>query len=232
MTLLSLAQSCAIRIGIQSPSTVISNASVEVQELLEFLQEEGRELAKRGKWQILTKEFTFATTATETQTNFSVSDLDRFVPDTIWNRSRKLPLFGPLNSKEWQAIKSLSSSPVTNSFTYRGGLFLMSPTPSAGENIYGEYISKNFCQATSGGATKSAWSVDTDVGVLDERIMGLGAIVRFKAAKGLDYTTDIAKYETQVQQALEQDKPDSTIDLAGVHRRGPGIVIPEGSWPL
>lgn len=231
MTILSMVQSCAVRIGIQIPSTVIGNSSVEVSELLEFAQEEGRELVKRGDWQMLRKEFTFATTATETQTNYATTDVDRFIADTIWNRTRKLPLFGPLNAKEWQSVKSLSASPVYNSFTFRGGNFLISPTPTAGDNVYGEYISKNFCQ-TSGGAGQSAWAADTDTGVLDERIMGLGVIVRFKAAKGLDYSTDIAKYETQVQQALEQDKPSGTIDMAGIRRRGPGVVVPEGSWPL
>lgn len=226
-----MVQSSAVRIGVQKPSTVSSNTNIEVMELLEFAQEEGRELAKRGAWQVLRKEFTFATSAAETQSNYSITDLDRFIADTIWNRTRKLPLFGPLNPKEWQAIKSFSSSPITNSFTLRGGIFLMSPTPTAGDNVYGEYFSKNFCQS-SGGTGQSSWAADTDTGVLDERIMGLGIIVRFKAAKGLDYSTDLAKYETQVQQALEQDKPDRAIDLAGVRRSGPGIVIPEGSWNL
>ena len=114
MSLLTLVQSVATKIGIQRPSTVISNTATEVLELLEFAQEEGRELVKRGDWQILRSEYTFDTTATETQTNFSVSDLGRFIPDTVWNRTRRLPLFGPLNSKEWQAIKSFGSSPVQN----------------------------------------------------------------------------------------------------------------------
>lgn len=231
MTLLSMISSCAVRIGVQSPSTVISNNSVEVQELLEFAQEEGRELVKRGAWQILRKEFTFVTTATETQTNFSVSDLDRFIPNTIWNRTRKIRLYGPLKPKRWQFVKALSASPVYNSFTYRGGLFLMSPTPTAGDNVYGEYISKNFCQTGSTG--QSAWAADTDTGVLDERIMGLGIIVRFKASKGLDFSTDLAKYETQVMQALEQDGIDADIDLGDDPAPiGPGVTIPEGSWNL
>lgn len=232
MSLLTLVQSVATKIGIQRPSTVISNTATEVLELLEFAQEEGRELVKRGDWQILRSEYTFDTTATETQTNFSVSDLGRFIPDTVWNRTRRLPLFGPLNSKEWQAIKSFGSSPVQNTFTYRGGNFLISPTPTAGDHVYGEYISKNFCQS-AGGTGQSAWAADTDVGVLDEYIMGLGVIVRWKAAKGLDFSADLGKYETQVEQALEQDKPSGTIDLGyPLAKRRPGIVVPEGNWNL
>ncbi len=230
MSLLTMVQDCATKIGISRPSTIVGNSSIEVVELLAFAQEEGAELVKRGDWGILQKEYTFATTATETQTNFSVSDLDHFIDETHWNRSRRLPLFGPLNPQEWQNVKAFTTSPVKDSFRYRGGLFLLNPVPAAGENIYGEYVSKNFCQS-SGGTGQDAWAADTDTGVLSERIMGLGVIVRFKAAKGLDFATDLAKYETQVLTALEKDKPSRTVDMSGDGmRRQPGVVVPDGNW--
>jgi hypothetical protein len=46
-----------------------------------------------------------------------------------------------------------------------------------------EYQSTYFCQS-SAGADQSAWAADTDVGVLDENLMELGVIWRFKKKNG------------------------------------------------
>lgn len=231
MSLLTITRNAAIKIGVNVPSSVIDNTDQEIIELLAFAQEEGKELARRHDWQILRKEKTFTTLATEAQEALP-SDFGRFVNETFWNRTRKHPLFGPLTPQEWQYNKNWASSPVTDSFTVRGGLILIDPTPTAGETMAYEYISKNFCQS-SGGTVQSAWAADDDTGILDEYLIELGVIARFKLSKGLDATADVAKYDTQVMLLSGQERPKARINMASMGPRvGPNVIVPEGDWSL
>ena len=142
MTLLTTLQDVAVKIGIDRPSSVIGSTDTTVKELLSFAQEEGKSLSKANDWQILIKEQTFTTTATETQASAIPSDFDRFVNETFWNRSKYRTLTGPLTPQEWQAVKASTISPVTDCFRYRGGSLLIAPTPTAGETMAFEYVSK------------------------------------------------------------------------------------------
>lgn len=231
MSLLSIIKNVAIKVGVNVPSSVIGSTNQEVVELLAFANEEGRELTRRHNWQIIRKEKTFTSLATEEQAALP-SDFDHFINETFWNRTRKHPLNGPLTPQQWQYNKSWVSSPVTDSFTVRGGKILINPVPTAGETMAYEYISKNFCQSSSL-VGQSEWLADTDTGVLDEALMELGTLVRFKLSKGLDAGSDIAKYDTQVMIAGGQESPKATLNMAGAYPRvGPNIIVQEGDWSL
>lgn len=231
MSLLTIISNAATKIGVSVPYSVIGNTSQEVAELLSFAQEEGRELVRRHNWQAIRKEKTFTSLAAEEQEALP-SDFDHFINETFWNRTRKHPLFGPLTPQQWQYNKSWVSSPVTDSFTVRGNKILINPVPAAGQTIAYEYISKNFCQ-TSGGTGQSEWASDTDTGVLEESLMELGIIVRFKLSKGLDAAADIAKYDTQVMVAKGIESPKATLNMSNkAPTVGPNAIVQEGDWSL
>ena len=230
MSLLTMLQEVSVKIGIDMPASVIGNSSQEVLELLAFANEEGRELTRRGNWQILTKEHTFNSLAAEQQAS-QPSDFDHFIDETFWNRSRRLPFYGPVTAQEWQSIKATTSSAITNTFRFRGGYILLSPIPAAGEAMAYEYVSKNWCMKADL-TQQSAWSSDADTGILDEKIMGLGVIVRFKMSKGLPYGEDLAKYETQVKVALGNDVPKRTVHLSETRSFTPSVGVPDGNWSV
>lgn len=231
MSLLTVITNMATECGVKIPTTVVGNTDVEVVELLRASNKAGKYLTKRFDWQVLTKEKTFVSVATETQTNMIPTDFDRFLDETFWNRTRKLQFFGPMTPQEWQQVKIYSTSPITNSFRYRGSNILMSPVPTAGDTFAYEYISKNWCQ-TSGAVGQAQWAADTDTGVLDEYILELGGITFWKMQKGLAAESSMADFDTMVQLTIDADKPKRTIDMsAGSNMvRPPGVVVPDGSW--
>lgn len=188
---------------------------------------------RRGEWQVLRKEKTFSALAQESQTSMVASDLDRFVNETFWNRTRKRPLYGPATPQEWANLKAWTSSPVVDTFTYRGGNILITPNPTAGDTLAYEYISNQWCE-TSGGTDQSAWAADTDVGILSEALMRLGIVWRYKQKKGLPWLTDYDMYDSRVKQGLAQDKPQRTINFGDAWPTGrrPGIAVPQGSWTI
>lgn len=230
MTLLSLIRDVCAEVGVPRPSAVYAATDPTMRAMLSHAQEEGATLARLGPWQALRKEKTFTSLAAETQTAMVATDLASFVNGTFWNRTRRRPLIGPVTPQEWQRMKASTTSPVNDTFTYRGNDILINPAPSAGHTFAYEYQSKNWCES-SGGTDQAAWAADTDVGLLDERLMKLGIIWRFKKQRGLAFDADYALWEFAVRDALAKESPHDIVNFSDA----PGPVRPriwtqEGDW--
>lgn len=238
MTVLSMVQQVAYLLDVEQITSVVAGGlpseQINTAQLLHLANQEGVELARRHPWQALTKEKTFTSLAQETQTSFIATDLDRFLNETFFNRTRKRRIIGPLNVEEWQAQKSITASTLTEAFRIRGDACLITPVPPAGDTYSYEYISNQWCKS-SGGTGQSSWQNDTDIGILSENLMQLGIIWRWLSLRGQDYAEQFATYERQVAQAIMRDGARRTLNFANSDRlydtaRYPNV--PEGSWPL
>jgi len=234
MSLLTLVQDAADRIGLPQPSQVIGSSDTQVRQLLGLAQQEGKELARRGRWQVLVTEKTFTATATEEQASTIPSDFDYMVEGSFWNRTQGRQVIGPLTSHRWQMLKTGLISNVWDAFRIRGDALLMNPTPTAGDSMAYEYISKNWC--TDAGETTPAakWTSDDDIGLLDEELMTLGLIWRWMRAKGFDYGEAQRTYETEVEKQLGRDGGQSLLNLNGdAGAYGPyDPLVPDGNWTI
>lgn len=114
-------------------------------------------------------------------TTVAGASFDYILNQTIWDRTLLRPVFGTLTPSQWQQLKAQNVTGPWNQFRIRGGNLLFIPAPSAGDTCAFEWVSKNFCQS-SGGTGQSAWTADTDTGLLSEDLMKLGLIWRWKAA--------------------------------------------------
>ena len=226
MSLLTMIQTAAEEIGaFDAPTSVIGSTDQSVIQLEALANRAGKRLATRYNWQILVKEGTFLTVATESQGTMAslgsgaadYSDFDHILNDTVWNRTQSERVGGPLSANDWQQEKATISVGVYNYWRLRGDSFLMYPTPTAGETVAFEYVSKNWCES-SGGTDQSAWAADTDTGILDEDLMTKDIIWRFYMAKGLPYDEQFRDYEVTLKDALLRDGGKPIISLGGRKR--------------
>lgn len=216
MSLLSIIQSAADRLGLTRPSSVISSPDENAKILLGMAQEEGKALADRHTWQALQTEYTFST-ANGTASYALPTGFDALIKDTVFNRTSRRRMVGDLSPSQWQETQASLVTMVNPAFRIRNNLFYISPTPTAVETVAYEYVTKNWCQS-SGGAGQSEWAADTDTGLLDEELTKLGVIWRFKAKKGFDYAEDMNSYEIRVNNAILKDGARVTIDTSNCER--------------
>jgi hypothetical protein len=228
MSLLTLVQQACYMLAIPPPSAVYGNTDDTALHLLALSNEEGRSLSERHNWQALTTEKTFTTVAAAAQTDSIASDFSRMIPETIFNRTSKRRVIGPVSSDEWQAAQASSTTYINPVFRIRGGTILIYPTPSAGDTVAYEYITTDWC---SGGA---AWTDDTDTGVLTESLMTLGLVWRFKMSRGMDYGPDRQIYEHRVRDAIVRDgsRPRLSADPAPSDYSPRAPSVPEANWDL
>jgi hypothetical protein len=227
MSLLTIVQNASARLGLTRPSTVTTSSDPLAVTLLGLAQEEGKTLARRHSWQVMQSEYTFSTVAS-TASYALPTGFDRILVDTVFNRTSRRRMMGDLTPAQWQETQASLVTMVNPAFRIRGNLFYISPTPSAVETVAYEYISKNWCQS-AGGTGQEAWNLDTDTGILDEELMTLGIVWRFRAAKGLDYAESMNSYELQVANAILRDGAPVRIDTSNCERdRVPNApVVPE-----
>jgi hypothetical protein len=232
-TLLSICQDVCDRVNLARPTQITSGTTQTTRTLRGCAQREGVALARRWSWQALLREHTFVSVAAVAQTNSIPTDWDgRILSDTFWNRSMTRPVQGPLDSREWQAVKSGGVSAVTDAFRFRASLIELTPTPAAGVNYAYEYITSQWCESAAG-VGQTAWAADTDVPRLDTELMTLGVMWRFLQGRGLEFSVALADYEAEVMKAMARDGSRRVISLSGEGRAGPRTpATPEGSWNL
>lgn len=236
MTMLSIINSAQKRLGLNVSSTVAGNSDDTTVQMLNLLNQAGEELAEVYTWQALQKEATFTTLAAESQgaiTSIATWGFSYIRNQTIWNRDLRRPVFGALNAEEWQLLKASSVQGPYSQYRIRGGLLMFIPSPTAGQTCAFEYVSNYWCTDSTGATGRTAFTVDTDVSVLDEQLLALSLTWRFKQAQGLDFSTELQMYENRLQNAMARDGGKPVLDMNGrIQVLMPGIMVPQGSWPL
>ena len=239
MTLLYICQQAAAIIGLEAIQSVASSTNRTSRRLHAAANRSGRALSRRAAWQSLLVEHTFVTVAAETQTDDPVpDDFDSIVTETAFNRSSSRELAGPLTPQEWQRLKAATAQVTpTDSFRIRGWDFIISPTPSAGDTIAYEYVSKYWVDsgpAPDGILDASKFAHDLDEPTFDEEMMILDVVWRYEKGAGLPYAEDFRSAELMIADRITKDGAGKRrIQLIGRNgRRRMPPTIDEGNWTL
>lgn len=234
MSMLTLVQSFCQRTGLAVPSFVAASTDAQVIQVLGLLNEVLEDVVDRWTWETLTTEATFVTTATEDQG--AITDIAPFgylgiVNDTIFNRTLRLPVYGPISPEKWQALKTLPNSGPFYKYRLRNGRLLFNPVAAAGHTCAFEYKSSSAVLAADGVTYRSSFTADTDTSVLDERLLRAGLRWKWRSEKGLDYAEEFRRYEELGTNACGRDGTKATLSQSGgSHEFLPGIFVPAGNW--
>ena len=226
MTALSIVQGAASRLGLPAPTAVFTSTDQQIIQLRNLMNEEIIELAQDFAWTALINEKTFTTTAAAAQAGGLPTDFDWYINDSMWNRTTRVKIDGPVNSVEWQTYQAISllSIPATV-FRIRGTSLLLYPTPPASQTVAYEYVTNI---RVSGSQT--VFSADTDTALLNENVISLGVRWRFLKSKGFDYAEDFRTYELAKKKAQAKDGGKPRAYIGGAPRNPWNANLPEGSW--
>lgn len=231
MSLLTICQNAANLLSIPAPESVVGSTDQQTILLYALAKRAGRDVADSYDWQVLTEQHTFTTTATAEQTGAVPDDLDHFVSDSFFDRTTRRQLIGPITPQAWQAIQAQPAlNRVFLAWRQRSGEFLITPTPSAGDEIAYSYVSKNWVRAANGDL-KDSFTADTDEALVSEDLIERGVIWMFRKSKGLDYAEDFRDYQITLQQVQARDQGPGKLNSTGFNYYGVGRNVPEGDFP-
>ena len=234
MSLLTILQDAADRLGVVRPASAIGSSDQQTLRLLGMAQAEGKTLARRHPWQSITRLKTFTGVAASIQTDALPDDFDRFVPETFWNRTQKRFVNGPLSPQAWQAIQAKDIPPVSDAFRLSTGNILITPNPVTTDTYAYEFVSLKWCTTADGATRQAAWTADDDVGLLDEELMTIGVVWRFKKTQGFNYSEEFRNYEIEVTQLMARDGGSRTLRMGSdIDVTRPFVpTFSDSSWPL
>lgn len=235
MSLLTTIQHFCERQNLPVPTTVYGSTDKQVVQLKALLEEEGLDLSKRGAWNKMVIQAAHTTTAAEDQgamTTIASNGFNYILNETFWDRTTMLPICGPVDAREWQAVKAMNFTGPRYRYRIRGGKLLITPTPAASLSWYFEYVTENWITDSTGVTYKSYFTADADVMLVPENLALMGLRWRWLREKGMDYAELFRTYELQVKDALGRDggKRRLSADLDARMGASPGIFISPGSW--
>lgn len=237
-TLLDIIRRFMERTGLPKPAFSIGNTDVQVTQILGLLEEATEELVMRNArgWQVLNREAVFVTKAQEIQG--SLSDLAPgfrlVINDTLFNRTTRLPIYGPLMPMERQATKALQTAGPYYRYWIANDQLHFYPIPPAGQTIAFEYSSTASWASSTPPVTYSEYpETDTAVCLFPKPVVIAQLRWRWKKEKGLDYAQDFDSAELLLNAAIAADGTRRVINMGGTELVArPGIMIPTGSWPI
>src|SRR6185503_6916328 len=128
--------------------------------------------------------------------------------------------------QEWQMQKAQNYSGPYSQFRIQNKHLFMFPAPQAGLTVAFEYGSRFWCESSTGTA-KETWTVDSDVGRLDEDLMTMGVVWRWLQRHGLDYGEAFRAYEMEVANAIGRDGSPKVINMGEPDLPPRGINVPD-----
>lgn len=208
MTIATAVGSASLRVVGTVPAAVFSSTDQVIVEMRDLARDVAEDIARACDWRDLTKVAVF--TGDGSTTAFAKpTDYDRMAqgedivdpPSWFWG-------YQPVMSvSEWLKRERYSwISP--GGWILLGGQFQFYPAPSGTAEF--PYISKNWALSAEGVA-KPAFDQDTDTFALDEGLLTLGLIWRYRSQKGLDYSEDLANYNFSLSQLMTKDKGSRVI---------------------
>jgi len=235
MTILSALQSAMVRLVGRRPNTIFSTTNQTELELADLATEVATDIMKSHEWQALTKIETIVGDGVATAFD-KPSDYDRMCQGQamhdgnswFWNYTPAADLneWLYLQSGGWEALNPGWWILLENQFQFY-------PAPSG--NAPYPYISKNFARSAPASGTgiitpKAAFTADDDTFLLDDRLITLGVIWRYREQKGMGYAEDMATYEMALSQEQARDKGSRVIRRNS--RNVPSGVSTGWPWPL
>lgn len=224
-TLLQIVQDAADDVGQPVPTIVASATSATPKRMLRLLNKAGIQLMKEIAWNELLTVRTFNAVAAEAQIE-PPADYARIAPESsLWDQSLIRPSVGPMSPNQWLALKTNTVTGGDKYWTLLLGKFNIYPAPAITDQFSYAYVSKNW--VVNGSTYKDRFTADDDTPLIDDELLTLELIWRWKAAIGVDYAEDMANATRQKELVIAANRGPAIINLSSPFHGD----LPDGFWP-
>jgi len=217
----------AAEVGLTPVNDVFASADQGFSQLRYLLDAAGRELLRMAVWAELVKEHTITTDSGDGLAGLYPlpSDWAYMIPQTNWNRTDQLPLYGPINAQDWQYLegRSLGSASIYASFRIKNGavaIFPNNPVPDA-KTLKFEYVRNTWVTNLAGDTYYSRIQQVDDFVLYPPVLIVKFLKVKFLEAKGFDSQKARDDFNDMLDAMIGQDKSAPVINVAGTYQGVP-----------
>lgn len=228
MSLVTACSKAALRLRGRKIMSVFSTTDQFAMELNDLANETARAISDEHDWQALTKLHTL--NGTGAATSFALpADYGRMlkkgeVRSPNWQTARFVQA---RDLDAWMAFEAMAIAGTPGRWIIVGGEMKILPAMPVGQSAQYYYISRNITKSG-----KPEFDTDGDEFVLDERLITLGVIWRWRAQKRLEYAEDLRNFEIAQARAIASDRAQRPLVIGPQRISGdvdlafPGTIIP------
>ena len=214
----------AVEIGLAAVVDPYSSNDPSFKQLAALLNTAGEELAGSFQWEFLTRSHQQLTLDTDSGNYPLPEDFLYMIPQTGWEHTNRVPLFGALSAQDWTYLKGrkLASETIYASFRIQQGEFTIFPQPPPnGLDINFEYQTKNWVIDPETDLGKDEANKTSDLVLFDKILISRYLKVKYMEAKGLDTTKAQDDFQQQFAFITNVDKPAEVLNAGGRGRAFP-----------
>lgn len=206
MTILSACQSAAVRLIGRKPNTIFSSQKKFEMQIADLVQEAAIDIAKAFDWQALMVLAQHQGDGTKTAFDFP-QGFDRMpikgnVHSATWQQSG----YAPARDRDhWINLQTYSTAGAPGFWIVLDGQMQIYPPMGPSEVAKYYFVTKEIARDKDG-VSKAQIDKDDDVFKLDERLLTLALIWRYRDLIGLDYSEAMENYERALAQVGGADK--------------------------
>lgn len=202
--------------GLPVPTNVFDSNDNTSKQMIALLTECGQELLSEYDWQALTKTHTIVTT---TDVDYPIpSDLERYIDETGWNNTGRVPLIGPTSPQQWRMLQArrLGGTTLRLQYIIRGNNLTLYYAPTPSQTLQLDYITRGWVQDATDSTVYRDYPANAN-DVLMYHPLLITSILKYKwrDAKGFDSTSALAEYEKHLNAARYADRPHTSLPVSG-----------------
>lgn len=225
MTILSVCQDVAVELSESVPTTLFNvTPSVFVRELRLHARRAAEDLAEGYDWQALTKLGTVTGDGAAASFNLPPDYARMPKKARLHSEDHNLDFTQANDLDHWLWLKDRVGPTSPGTWLLMGGMLQIWPVLASGRTARFYYQSNNLVIQTSG--LSSTFANDSDQFVLSENLLALGIVWRWRAAKRVDYSTELDNYNLAVGRHITRDHGPRILTVG--RQRMPGNVAYDG----
>ena len=219
-TLSAIVQNVAQLVGYPTPGDPAGTTDPSVQQMLQAVNNAGRDLLSLNDWQELTKRYTLsiqANTPGVAEQAFTLpEDFYKFLDQTQWNSTMQWPAIGPVSAQEWQQLIIRQTLP-TMSFYWQvrgSSLYILSP-PTTAQDLSFFYQSLAWVRDQDDATTyKNRVTKNGDTVLLNAQLVTQYARAKWLEMKGLDSSAAMRDFYVALENHKGNDQGALTLNMA------------------
>lgn len=235
MSLLNISRNVLAEVGWPTPSAIASNVDPTAQQVFALANTELRQLSELFSWPHLEVEHTFSTVVDQTTYFFPPDDFRVLAQQSLFDASEYYRLKGSVSIQDWHMLKygllgSLSRVAFRVTYPLGAPAIEITPAPNTIRNLVAVYYTKQLARNSSGDDMPQ-YVADDDVSKIPEQYVAMGLKWRFRRAKGLDFSVELAEYNATVRTQFAKHLSQAEIPVGGrrpVDGLTPGYVPDDG----
>lgn len=222
MSALSIVQDASLRIGVAYPDELFAGTSRVLRQLRSVLNDAARMIAFDAghDWTALKTVATLTGNGTDLAFNLPADYRRMLKKATVWPSDNPYaPMVHYTDTDEWLGMLSQAFPPLSGGWTLIGDQMHIrqggSTSPLASGVTASFYYLSSYFARSDVGTAQAAFSADDDTFRLDERLLMLALIYRWKQVQGQDYAEEMADYQTALAERIGADKGSNIFSVGG-----------------